>query len=57
MGEKFSFLTTFTINFLQLLSDLKKGKLGKNISLQYRQQPVVEKYLRNKAKIAVILFC
>jgi hypothetical protein len=30
----FSFFTTFEVNFLRLLSDLKKRKWGKNISEQ-----------------------
>jgi hypothetical protein len=30
----FSFFTTFEVNFLRLVADLKKGKWGKNISEQ-----------------------
>jgi hypothetical protein len=30
----FSFFTTFEVNFLRLVSDLKKRKWGKNISEQ-----------------------
>jgi hypothetical protein len=62
----FSFFTTFEVNFLRLVADLKKGKWGKNISEHCllfaacslnRQQTAIEKYLRNKGKIAVITFC
>jgi hypothetical protein len=54
----FSFFTTFKVNFLRLVSDLKKGKWGKNTYMN-RQQTVIEKYLHNKGKIPVIwyLFC
>jgi hypothetical protein len=50
----FPFLTTFEVNFLRLVAELKKGKWGK-ISVN-RQQTVVEKYLPNEGKIAVIPF-
>jgi hypothetical protein len=30
----FSFFTTFEVNVLRLVSDLKKGKWGKNVSEQ-----------------------
>jgi hypothetical protein len=30
----FPFFTTFEVNFLRLVADLKKGKWGKNISEQ-----------------------
>jgi hypothetical protein len=34
LNALFSFFTTFEVTFLRLVSDLKKGKWGKNINEQ-----------------------
>jgi hypothetical protein len=50
------FFTTSEVNFLWLVSDLKKGKWEKNVKKVNRQPTVIKKYLYNKEKIAVIPF-